>query len=29
VTHIYKNAVTIEKIEDLGTIAFDKLKLAA
>jgi cobalamin biosynthesis protein CobT len=28
-THIYKNAVTIEKIEDLGTVAFDKLKLAA
>lgn len=28
-THIYKNAVTIEKLEDLGTVAFDKLKLAA
>ena len=28
-THIYKNAVAIEKIEDLGTVAFDKLKLAA
>ena len=29
VTHIYKNAVTIEKLEDMGTVAFDKLKLAA
>jgi cobalamin biosynthesis protein CobT len=29
VTHIYKNAVTIDKIEDMGTVAFDKLKLAA
>jgi cobalamin biosynthesis protein CobT len=28
VTHIYKNAVTIEKLEDMGTVAFDKLKLA-
>jgi hypothetical protein len=28
-THIYKNAVTIDKIEDMGTVAFDKLKLAA
>ena len=29
VSYIYKNAVTIDKIEDLGTVAFDKLKLAA
>ena len=29
VTHIYNNAVTIEKLEDMGTVAFDKLKLAA
>jgi len=29
VSYIYKNAVTIEKIEDMGTVAFDKLKLAA
>ena len=28
-SHIYNNAVTIEKIEDMGTVAFDKLKLAA
>jgi len=28
VTHIYNNAVTIEKLEDMGTVAFDKLKLA-
>jgi cobalamin biosynthesis protein CobT len=28
-THIYKNAVTIDKVEDMGTVAFDKLKLAA
>jgi cobalamin biosynthesis protein CobT len=28
-SHIYKNAVTIDKIEDMGTVAFDKLKLAA
>jgi cobalamin biosynthesis protein CobT len=28
VTHIYKNAVTIQKLEDMGTVAFDKLKLA-
>lgn len=29
VSHIYKNAVYIEQIEDMGTVAFDKLKLAA
>ena len=29
VSYIYKNAVTIEKLEDMGTVAFDKLKLAA
>ena len=29
ISHIYKNAVTIDKIEDMGTVAFDKLKLAA
>jgi cobaltochelatase CobT len=29
VTHIYKNAVTINQLEDMGTVAFDKLKLAA
>jgi hypothetical protein len=29
VSYIYKNAVTIDKLEDLGTVAFDKLKLAA
>lgn len=28
VTHIYKNAVTIDKLDDMGTVAFDKLKLA-
>jgi cobalamin biosynthesis protein CobT len=28
-SHIYTNAVTIDKIEDMGTVAFDKLKLAA
>lgn len=28
-SHIYKNAVTISKVEDMGTVAFDKLKLAA
>ena len=29
VTHIYKNAVTINQLEDMGTVAFDKLRLAA
>jgi cobalamin biosynthesis protein CobT len=28
-SHIYKNAVTINSLEDMGTVAFDKLKLAA
>lgn len=29
VSYIFKNAVTVNKLEDLGTVAFDKLKLAA
>ena len=29
VKHIYKNAVYIDNLDDLGTVAFDKLKLAA
>ena len=29
VRHIYKNAVYIDNLSDLGTVAFDKLKLAA
>jgi cobaltochelatase CobT len=29
VGHVYPNAVTVHKVEDLGTVAFNKLKLAA
>ena len=29
VSHVYPNAVEIQKLEDMGTVAFTKLKLAA
>jgi hypothetical protein len=29
VTDIYKNAVIVRKVEDLGAIAFNKIKLVA
>ena len=29
VSHVYPNAVRVDKLEDMGTVAFNKLKLAA
>jgi cobalamin biosynthesis protein CobT len=29
VSHVYPNAVRVDKLEDMGTVAFTKLKLAA